>query len=207
MGFVFVSNTGRAGLPSRAAFYLEPGCLHQERPEECLEKLSFSLPVPTNKTVQKTTRAQPIESDGHETRSTARNGYGFRDTERDARVRVVDVVGCDHFEKQVAQASVKRRPKVARRWAESVGSGSGGSGRARPARRASIAGERSKWQARREHDPTEGQDSGGRGAEARTATVVGQREEPDGTDGTQVASEKRPQPRGISGVFFWFNFE
>ena len=49
MGFVFVSNTGRAGLPSRAAFYLEPGCLHQERPEECLEKLSFSLPVPTTK--------------------------------------------------------------------------------------------------------------------------------------------------------------
>lgn len=101
MGFVFVSNTGRAGLPSRAAFYLEPGCLHQERPEECLEKLSFSLPVPMNKTVQKTTRAQPIESDGHETRSTARNGYGFRDTERDARVRVVVVVvvvGCDHFQ-------------------------------------------------------------------------------------------------------------
>lgn len=93
MGFVFVSNTGRAGLPSRAAFYLEPGCLHQERPEECLEKLSFSLPVPTNKTVQKSTRAQPIESDGHE----ARNGYGFRDTERDARVRVVVVVGCDHY--------------------------------------------------------------------------------------------------------------
>lgn len=105
---------------------------------------------------------------------------------------------------------MKRRPKVARRWAESVGSGSGGSGRARPARRASIAGERSKWQARREHDPTEGQDSGGpggRGAATRTPTVVGQREEPDGTDGTQVASEKRPQPRGIFGVSFWFNFE
>lgn len=39
-------------------------------------------------------------------------------------------------------------------------------------------------------------------AEMRTTTVVGQREEPDGTDGAQAASEKRPQPRGISGGFF-----
>lgn len=62
----------------------------------------------------------------------------------------------------MAQASVKRRLKVARRWAEGQGSGSGGSdGRARQARRASITGEWSKWQARREHDPTEGQDGGG----------------------------------------------
>lgn len=60
----------------------------------------FSSRPNEQKTVQKTTRAQPLESDGHETRSTARNGYGFRDTERDARVRVVVVfvVGCDHFQ-------------------------------------------------------------------------------------------------------------
>lgn len=52
MGFVFVSNTGRAGLPSRAAFYLEPGCPNQGRPEECLEKLIFSLPIPKKSTFQ-----------------------------------------------------------------------------------------------------------------------------------------------------------
>lgn len=45
MGFVFVSNTGRAGFASRAAFHLEPGCLIQRCPEECLEKLIFSLPI------------------------------------------------------------------------------------------------------------------------------------------------------------------
>lgn len=39
------------------------------------------------------------------------------------------------------------------------------------------------------------------GAEKRTTTVVGQREEPDGTDGAQAASEKRPQRRGVHGVF------
>lgn len=45
MGFVFVSNTGRAGFAGRAAFHLEPGCLIQRCPEECLEKLIFSLPI------------------------------------------------------------------------------------------------------------------------------------------------------------------
>lgn len=45
MGFVFVSNTGRAGFAGRAAFHLEPGCLIQKCPEECLEKLIFSLPI------------------------------------------------------------------------------------------------------------------------------------------------------------------
>lgn len=45
MGFVFVSNTGRAGFAGRAAFHLEPGCLNQRCPEECLEKLIFSLPI------------------------------------------------------------------------------------------------------------------------------------------------------------------
>lgn len=71
MGFVFVSNTGRAGLPSRAAFYLEPGCPHQERPEECLEKLSFSLPVPTNKTVPN--KNTSTTENRTKKRSTARN--------------------------------------------------------------------------------------------------------------------------------------
>lgn len=156
MGFVFVSNTGRAGLPSRAAFYLEPGCPHQERPEECLEKLSFSLPVPTNKTVPNKTRAQPKVGRRIDRRHE-RIRIQRRGTRRAGSVRRRI---CDDF-RQVAQASAKRRPKVARRWAESVGSGSGGFGRARQAGRASIAGERSKWQARREHDPTEGQDSGG----------------------------------------------
>lgn len=158
MGFVFVSNTGRAGLPSRAAFYLEPGCPHQERPEECLEKLSFSLPVPTNKTVPNKTRAQPKVGRRNDRRHE-RIRIQRRGTRRAGSVRRRI---CDNF-RQVAQASAKRKPKVARRWAESVGSGSGGFGRVRQARRASIAGERSKWQARREHDPTEGQDSGGGG--------------------------------------------
>lgn len=62
--------------------------------------------------------------------------------------------------RQVAQASVKRRPKVARRWAGRVGRRYG---RAWQAGRASATGVWSKWQARREHDPTEGQDGVGNG--------------------------------------------
>lgn len=54
MGFVFVSNTGRTGFAGRADFYLGPGCLIQGCPEECLEKLIFSLPIHMSTTTTKT---------------------------------------------------------------------------------------------------------------------------------------------------------
>lgn len=86
MGFVFVSNTGRAGLPSRAAFYLEPGCPNQGRPEECLEKLIFSLPIPKN---QLSNHKSTTENFGiHGTDDRDDGTHGMRDERRDAtRVR------------------------------------------------------------------------------------------------------------------------
>lgn len=86
MGFVFVSNTGRAGLPSRAAFYLEPGCPNQGRPEECLEKLIFSLPIPKNQLSNHKSTTENIGIHGTDDRDDGT--HGMRDGRRDAtRVR------------------------------------------------------------------------------------------------------------------------
>lgn len=101
--------------------------------------------------------------------------------------------------RQVAQASVKRRQKVARRWAWKLlnvgrfpGGGVGWRGRARQAGRASITGgDRSD---QREESTIQRRDRSGEdgicGWPAGRAC---------GTDGTQVASEKRPQQRGDFG--------
>lgn len=81
MGFVFVSNTGRAGLPSRAAFYLEPGCPNQGRPEECLEKLIFSLPIPKNQLSNHKSTTENIE-DTRNRRTRRRHSRNERRTTR-----------------------------------------------------------------------------------------------------------------------------
>lgn len=101
--------------------------------------------------------------------------------------------------RQVTQASVKRRQQVARRWVGELlyvgrfpGDGVGWRGRARQARRASVTGgdrsgqrEESTIQRRDRSD-----EDGICGWPAGRAC---------GTDGTQAASEKRPQQRGDFG--------
>lgn len=116
MGFVFVSNTGRAGLPSRAAFYLEPGCPHQERPEECLEKLSFSLPSQRTKP-SRTKHEHNRKSDEESIDGT--NEFGFRDAERDARVRfaVEYAMISDRWPRQARRGGRKSREDGPKAWA------------------------------------------------------------------------------------------
>lgn len=105
--------------------------------------------------------------------------------------------------RRIAQASVKRRRKVARRWAgkwlrylgrvPGSGGGVGWQGRARQARRASFTdGVRS---GQREGSTIQRRDRTGAGRRIR-GWPAGRA---CGTDGTQAASEKRPRQRGDFG--------
>lgn len=167
---------------------------------------NWSFLFPSQKINFPTTKAQPRTSGYTEptTETTALTEWETDDATR--RGFGSSSSGNDRSRRRMAQASVKRRLKVARRWAEGQGSGSGGF------RWSCSASEKSFVHRRVIEVASEkrARSNGGTGRRRRwrkTPTVVGQREEPVGTDGTQVASEKRPQLRGISGGFSGFYFE
>lgn len=175
MGFVFVSNTGRAGFAGRAAFHLEPGCPNQRCPEECLEKLIFSLPIHFH-----------YNNNNNNENHTERPRHGFG--------RVGGGCGPGKREKEAESREKMGRKRL--RYLGRVPGGGGGvgwRGRARQARRASITdGVRS---GQREESMIQRRDRTGEGRRI-CGWPAGRA---CGTDGTQAASEKRPRQRGDRG--------
>lgn len=149
MGFVFVSNTGRAGWPSRAAFYLEPGRPNQGRPGECLEK-SIIFSSRSRNQMSNQPQAQHGTFDDTKQTQTEYDGDVASST-----VHCRSVLG--RWPRQAWRGGWKSRED----GPSEKGGGNGGHGCARQARRASVTGVWPKRQARREHDPTEGQDGVG----------------------------------------------